>query len=194
MGAHRLAYTAWVVPSRIVAVALFAGLPSIAHANLLYEYRSTCDSMTVPGVTGVETIQCSTLSSDAISVNVTVRDSYVPGTDLTPDDVLSVVYHDPYPFTAEFDQFGPGDINGFLPVVSGGPGRLIVLQGISDIALRIEGAQGWTFFLLGGNELHFANGPPGEWFRIAEPGTLALAICAMLLLGTVGRSGHRSRR
>jgi hypothetical protein len=186
MNARSISCSALQTASSILTLALFTGVASTASADVMYEYRSTCDSITVPGVVSlIETIQCSDLPSDAISVTVIVRDSYIPGTSLTSNDVLSVVYRDPYPFSVVFDHFGPGDINGFLPASSGGEGALFVTPGagLSDIALRIfPPPEGWSFFLLNGDQLHFANGPPGVWI-VAEPSALALTLLAMFLIG-----------
>jgi hypothetical protein len=191
MNARPIACSALQTASSILTLTLFTGLASTACANVMYEYRSTCDSITVPGVVSpVETIQCSDLPSNAISVTVIVRDGYIPGTSLTASDVLSVVYRDPFPFSVVFDHFGPGDISGFLPASSGGEGDLFVTPGagLSDIALRIFlPPEGWTFFLLGGGELHFASGPPGAWI-VAEPSALALTLLAMFLIGIATRT------
>jgi hypothetical protein len=175
------------------AFAVWAGFPTLASGNVIYQYHSTCDSIIAPGpISPAQTFLCADLPSDKILVTVIVRDSYVPGTSLTPDDVVSVEYRDPFPYIAEFDVFGPGDIAGVLPASSGGPGFLMVRQGMADVALDIE-TDKWVYTCCGEGELHLASGPPGAW-TVTEPGTLALV--ALALYGFPRRlrnSGRRSR-
>jgi len=174
MKARRPACAASLGATSILALGLFVSAPNSASANIIYQYRSTGSEIDVApfggGTTGL-VLRCSELPSDQMSATVTVRDSYVPGTALSPGDVLSVVYRDPgydvdvrtvcspdgtcidefvpvhYPYV--FD-FGEVDAFGVIPASPGEPGFLIVkLAHGEDISLSIAPKEGWFYTCCG---------------------------------------------
>ncbi len=147
-------------------IALLFATP--VYANTVYEFSGTCASC----------------SSDAMSMTLTLHDSYVPGTALTEADLISAVYQDASPFTYsgfDYRDFWGKGVIGTMPVDSGFAAFHL---GAGDADSRFDvgsGPAGWELWVGGlGPTYYDAWGSAGIWTRVDDPPTISTASAASI--------------